>query len=52
MTKEQKLEARRIRKELAAELCKSKPDPQVIERLRQEIRMNGTRIFSNASYQL
>lgn len=49
MTKDQKEEARRIRRELAAELSKKKPDPAVIERLRQEIRKNGTRIFANAT---
>lgn len=50
MTKEQKIEARRIRSELAAELCKKKPDPAVIERLRQDIRKNGGRFFADASY--
>ena len=49
MTKDQKEEARRIRRELAAELSKKNPDPAVIERLRQEIRKNGTRIFANAT---
>ena len=49
MTKEQKEEARRIRRELAEELSKKKPDPAVIERLRREIIKNGTRIFANAT---
>lgn len=48
MTQHQKEEARRIRRELAAELSKKKPDPAVIERLRREINKNGTRIFANA----
>ena len=45
----QKEEARRIRRELAAELSKKKPDPVVIEMLRQEIKKNGMRIFANAA---
>lgn len=49
MTKEQKAEANRIRRELAAELSKAKPDPSVIDRLRKEIKTNGTRIFANAA---
>lgn len=50
MTEEQKLNARRIRRELAAELSKDKPDRIVIERLRAEIMKNGGRCVGRATY--
>lgn len=50
MTDEQKQNARRIRRELAAELSKKKPDPIIIERLREEIMKNGGRCVGRATY--
>lgn len=48
MTAEQKKKANQLRRELAAELSKKKPDKAIIQRIREEIYKCGGRCGGSA----